>query len=129
MRLNTKLCKRWLPAGLLAGGLVVVAGQAALASNTIPGSVSGYGNAAVSGATAQSVSYTLSADGTTITGASIVLAGDMTGKTVAAGFNTAALSTCTLGTYNATAATTTATCSGLAQSNAAATTLAVAVHQ
>ena len=117
-----------IAAGLGAAMLAVVVTQASTASNTISSSTAGYGSGAISGATANSVSYTLSADGATITGATVVFAGDLTGKTVSAGFNTAALSSCTLGAYNSGANTTTATCSGLSQSTAAATTLALAVR-
>ncbi len=115
-------------AGLGTVMLVSVLSQASTASNTISSSTAGYGSGAISGATANSVTYTLSADGATITGATVVFANDLTGKTVSAGFNAAALSTCTLGAYNSGANTTTATCSGLSQSTAAATTLAVAVR-
>lgn len=112
-----------------AGGLVLVMGQAATASNTVSTSVTGYGTASISGATANSVGYTLSSDGATITGVSIVFAGDLTGKTVTAGFNSTALSACSLAAYNANERTTTVSCTGLAQSTAAATSLAVAVRQ
>jgi hypothetical protein len=108
--------------------LVAVLSQASTASNTISSGTAGYGNGAISGATANSVSYTLSADGSTITTATVVFAGDLTGKSVSAGFNASALSACSLGTFNSSANTTTATCSGLSQNTAAATTLAVAVR-
>ena len=117
-----------IAAGLGAGMLVAVIGYASTASNTITSSTAGYGSGAISGATANNISYTLSADGSTITAAVVVFAGDLTGKTVSAGFNAAALSACTLGAYNSGASTTTATCSGLSQSTSAASTLAVAVH-
>ncbi len=116
-----------IAAGLGAAMLAVVVTQASTASNTISSSTAGYGSGAISGATANSVAYTLSADGSTITGATVVFAGDLTGKTVSAGFNATALSSCTLAAYNSGANTTTATCSGLSQSTSAASTLAVAV--
>jgi hypothetical protein len=122
MRIKTKLL-----AGLGVGAMVVLIGQASTASNTVSTSTAGYGSAAVSGATANSVSYTLSADGSTITAASVVFAGDLTGKTVTAGFNSASLSSCTLGTYSSGGNTTTASCAGLSQSTSSATALAVAV--
>jgi hypothetical protein len=115
-------------AGLGTALLVAVMAQASTASNTISSSTAGYGSGAITGASANSVSYTLSPDGTTITAATVVFAGDQTGKTVTAGFNAAALSACSLGAFNSGADTTTATCSGLSQSSAAATTLAVAVR-
>ena len=117
-----------IAAGLAVGVLVAAVAHAVTASNTITSSTAGYGSAAISGATANSVGYTLSADGSTITAAAVVFAGDLTGKTVSAGFDAAALSACTLGAYNSGASTTTATCSGLTQSTSAASTLAVAVH-
>src|SRR5215213_1425100 len=100
--------------------------KAAAASNTISSSTAGYGTGAVSGATANSVAYTLSADGSTIIAATVVFAGDLTGKAVSAGFNASNLSSCTLGAF--TSGTTTATCSGLTQPTATATQLAVAVR-
>lgn len=113
-------------AGIVAAG--AIGGVAAFtAGNTVPASVAGYGSATVSGATATAIDYTLSADGTTITGASVVFNSDLTGKTVAAGFNSGAQSDCTLGVYNALASTHTATCSGFSQSTAGATTFSVSV--
>jgi hypothetical protein len=114
---------------LVATGLVLLAGKAAMASNTVPSSVDGYGTATISGATATSISYGTSADGATISSVTVVFVGDLTGKAVSAGFNSSALSVCTLGTFNAGANTTTAVCAGLAQNTATAATLAVAVHQ
>jgi hypothetical protein len=108
--------------------LLTATTQASTASNTITSSTAGYGTGAISGATANSTSYTLSADGSTITAATIVFAGDLTGKTVTAGFNAAALSACSLAAYNAGGNTTTATCNGLSQSTSTAATLAVAVR-
>jgi hypothetical protein len=122
MRVNAKVL-----AGLGAASLIAFIGVASTASNTVAGSTAGYGTNTISGATASSVSYTLSADGTTIVGASIVFAGNLTGKTVTAGFNAAALGSCTLAAYDGTALTTTATCSGLSQTTAGASSLAIAV--
>jgi hypothetical protein len=122
MRITSKVLA-FLGAGILAA----VIGQASTASNTVAASTAGYGSAAVSGATANSVAYTLSSDGATITATTVVFSGDLTGKTVSAGFNSSALSGCTLGSYNSGAGTTTATCSGLSQSTASASSLAIAV--
>jgi hypothetical protein len=115
-------------AGLGAAVVLTVAAQASTANNTISSSTAGYGSAAISGATANSVSHTLSPDGATMTAATVVFAGDLTGRTVSAGFNAAALSACVLSAYDSGTNTTTATCSGLSQSTATAATLAVAVH-
>jgi hypothetical protein len=109
--------------------LVLLVGRAALASNSVGATVGGYGTGTVSGATVQNVSYTFSSDGTTISGATLTLAGDLTGKVVSAGFNSTALTTCVTGTYVSGANTTPATCSGYAQSTSTAGTLAVAVRQ
>ena len=112
----------------IALGAALATGSAFTASNTVPASVAGYGSAAITGATANSVSYTLSADGTTITTATVVLSGDLTGKTVTAGFGTAAQSSCTLAAYvTGTPGSTTATCSGLTATTSTATTFTLAV--
>lgn len=128
MRSNKKIMRR-IPAAIAVSALLLLAGRAAMASNTVGSSVSGFGTGTVSGATVQNVTYALSADGVTITGATLTLVGDLSGKVVAAGFNAAALTTCTVGAYIAGANTTSATCAGLSQNNAAATTLAVSVRQ
>lgn len=65
-----------------------------------------------SGPPASTVRYTLSADGSRIDTAEIVLAGDQTGKVVRAGFDPDDLSFCTLGIYDVDSRTTTATCAG-----------------
>lgn len=114
---------------MAVAAVALFAGRAALASNNVGSSSSGYGTGTVSGATVQEVSYNLSPDGGTITGATLTLSGDLTGKSVSAGFNSAALTSCAMGLYVASSNTTTATCTGLSQNNATAGTLAVAVHQ
>src|SRR5688572_23589417 len=59
--------------GALAIGTALASGNiASTASNDMPASTAGYGEAAVSGATANSVAYGLSPDGRTITTATIV---------------------------------------------------------
>jgi hypothetical protein len=120
-------------AGLAAGAIFALIGQAATASSSVQSSTAGYGVGTISGATATGVSYTLSADGSTVTAATVVFAGDLRGKTITAGFNPAAgtaLGSCSLGTgaYDSTANTTTATCSGLSQSTTSAASLAIAVR-
>lgn len=104
------------------------AGGAALtASNTVPASVAGYGSSTVSGATATALNYTLSADGTTITEAKLTFTGNQTGRTVKAGFGTAALTSCTVGAHDTVNNTTPVTCSGYSQSTASSSTFNVAV--
>ena len=51
-----------IAAGLGAGMLVAAMAHASTASNTIITSTAGYGSGAISGATANSIGYTLSAD-------------------------------------------------------------------
>jgi hypothetical protein len=82
-------------------GAIAAGGVAFTAANTVPNSVAGYGTSTVSGTTASSIHHILSADGTTITHTTMVLLGDMTGKTIHAGFDVADLSdsTCTATNY------------------------------
>ena len=125
---KARFVRRVLPV-LAVTALVLLIGRAALASNSVSASTGGYGTGTVSGATVQNVSFTFSADGTTITGATLTLTGNQTGKIVSAGFNTSALTTCLTGSYATGANTTTATCTGFAQNTATAGTIAVAVRQ
>ncbi|MBC7375386.1 MAG: hypothetical protein H7323_15460 [Frankiales bacterium] len=108
-------------------GLVATTGSAFTASNTVAPSIAGYGTSTISGATATALAYTLSADGTSITGSSLTFTGNQTGRTVSAGFGTATLTTCTVGTFDATASTTPVTCTGYSQSTASSSAYNVAV--
>jgi hypothetical protein len=117
--------KRTLGALAAAGVLAVAIGSASTASNTVAASTAGYGTSTISGANATSLTYTLSADGTTITGADLVFTGDLTGKVVKAGFGTADLTTCTVGTYAS--PNTPVTCAGFTQLTSAASVFNVAV--
>jgi hypothetical protein len=125
---KARFVRRVLPV-LAVTALVLLIGRAALASNSVSASTGGYGTGTVSGATVQNVSFTFSADGATITGATLTLAGDLTGKVVSAGFNSNALTTCVTGAYASGTDTTPATCSGFAQATASAGTISVAVRQ
>ena len=118
---------RRIVAAVAAIAVVAAGGAAFTASNTIPASVAGYGTSNISGATATALTYTLAADGTTITGANLTFTGDQTGRTVKAGFGTAALTACTVGTYDSVGDTTPVTCSGYTQSTASSSTFNVAV--
>src|SRR3954469_3305913 len=82
-------------------GAIAAGGAAFTAANTVPNSVAGYGTSTVSGTTASSIHHILSDDGTTITHSTMVLLGDMTGKTIHAGFDITDLSgsTCTATNY------------------------------
>jgi hypothetical protein len=114
--------------GAIAVIAAIAAGGAAFtASNTVPNTVAGYGTSNITGATVTAMHYTLTADGTQISDASLTFHGDQTGNVVKAGFGTDALNTCTLGSYNAGADTTDATCSGFTQSTATSATFNVAV--
>jgi hypothetical protein len=113
-------------AGLIAAGAIAVAiGSASTASNTIPDTLAGYGTSNITGATATSLNYTLSADGTTITAAALSFTGDLTGKNVEAGFGTDNLTACVVGTFAAGA--TPVTCSGFTQTTSTAATFNVTV--
>jgi hypothetical protein len=77
-------------------GAIAAGGAAFTAGNTIPNTTAGYGTSTISGATADSLDYTYSADGTTITQEDLVLHGDLTADVVKAGFNGGALTACTV---------------------------------
>jgi hypothetical protein len=117
---------------IIAAGAVIAAvaasGAALTAGNTVPASVAGYGTSTISGATATALNYTLSADGTTITDAALTFTGNQTGRTVKAGFGTAALTACTVGTYDSVGDTTPVTCTGFSQSTASSSSFNVAVN-
>jgi hypothetical protein len=123
MRRNTKK----IVAGVAAIAALAAGGAAFTASNTVADSVAGYGTSNISGATATSVKYTLSAKGTEIIGAALVFDGDLTGRTVAAGFGIDDLTDCTVGAYTAGTDSTAVTCSGFTQDTAASATFNVAV--
>jgi hypothetical protein len=127
MRLSRKRSKRLSLVVLATSALVVVIGNAAMASNTVPASLAGYGEAAISGATTTEVRYGLSDDGKTIQAVTLTFAENLVGETVGVSFNGAVLSPCIVST-NSTGPST-ATCAGLTQPNSMATSLSVAVHQ
>jgi hypothetical protein len=105
--------------------LGVATGSAFTASNNVTGvtATAGYGSVSVSGATVNSVSFTPNSNGDQIASASVVLNGDLSGKTVKVGFGTAADKSCTL----TVSGNTTALCSGLAQDIASASTFNISV--
>ena len=117
-------------------GIVAAGGSAFTAANTVPNTVAGYGTSTITGATATSLKYTLNADGTQITAAAMNFDGDLTGKTVKAGFGTAALTTCSVGAVGADNPDTTATddaytpvtCSGYTQSTTTSASFNVSVN-
>ena len=84
-------------AGVAVVGALAAGGAAFTASNTIPDTTMGFGTSHITGATATSLTYTRSADGSHITAATLVFTGDITANTVEAGFNANALETCAAG--------------------------------
>ncbi|MCW2567091.1 MAG: hypothetical protein JWN54_1188 [Mycobacterium sp.] len=118
--------KRTIGAIVAAGVIAVAVGSASTASNTIPDSKAGYGTSNISGATATSLTYTLAADGKTITGADLVFNEDLTGKTVKAAFGTDALATCVVGTFAT--PNQPVSCTGFTQSTATSATFNVSVN-
>jgi hypothetical protein len=82
-------------------GAIAAGGAAFTAANTVPDSVAGYGTSTVTGTTVSAIHHNLDVSGTTITDTDMVLLGDMTAKTIHAGFDLTDLSdsTCTAGVY------------------------------
>jgi hypothetical protein len=112
--------------GLVVVGALAAGGAAFTASNTIPDTTMGFGTSTITGANATSLVYTRSADGATITAATLVFTGDISANTVEAGFNTNALDTCAPGTFAAGDTTVVCTMS-TPEPTAGATTFNVAV--
>ncbi|MCW2508920.1 MAG: hypothetical protein JWP68_2068, partial [Modestobacter sp.] len=90
-------------------------------------SVAGYGTSTISGASATSLVYTLSADGKTITGADLIFTGNVMARTVKAGFGTSDLTPCAVAQTLDGDSNTTVTCSGFTQDTTASSTFNVAV--
>jgi hypothetical protein len=112
--------------GLVVVGALAAGGAAFTAANTIPDTTMGFGTSHITGATATSLTYTRSADGSTITAATLVFTGDVSANTVEAGFNANGLETCAAGTFAA--GSTTVVCTmGTPEPTAGATTFNVAV--
>jgi hypothetical protein len=113
-------------AGLAVVGALAAGGAAFTASNTIPDTVMGFGTSNITGAVATSLTYTRTADGSGITAATLVFTGDISTRTVEAGFNSNALDTCAAGTFAA--GSTTVVCTlGSTEPTDTATTFNVAV--
>jgi hypothetical protein len=92
-----------LVVGVVAAGILAVAGSAFTASNSFadPAVVQGFGQQDVSGVTVQSVTYNLDALKENVLSVTFVLAGDTTADTIETGFNTDAPTTCGGGVYSA----------------------------
>lgn len=108
-------------------GAIAAGGAAFTASNTIPDTVAGYGTSHISGATANSLNYVISSDGTTISEADLVFQGDVSADTVTAGFNTDNLQSCTVGSHASGTDTTPVQCTGFSQPTSGATSFNVLV--
>jgi hypothetical protein len=119
--------KTILAGALAAGALAVAVGSASTARSTIAPSVAGYGSSTISGASATSLVYTLSADGKTIIGADLIFTGNVTTRTVQAGFGTANLTPCDVAQSVDGSGNTPVTCGGFSQDTAASATFNVAV--
>ncbi len=113
-------------AGLVVVGAIAAGSAAFTASNTIPDTVMGFGTSNITGATASSLTYTRSADGSHITAATLVFTGDIHNQTVEAGFNANALDLCAAGTVSGGDTTVVCTMS-TPEPTAGATTFNVAV--
>lgn len=113
-------------AGLAVVGALAAGGAAFTASNTIPNTTMGFGTSNITGATATSLTYTRTADGSAITAATLVFTGNISSNTVQAGFNTNALDTCAAGNFAAGSTTVVCTLT-TAEPTAGATTFNVAV--
>jgi hypothetical protein len=91
---------RTIVLGVVALAFLSGGASAFTAGNTVPNTTAGYGTSTISGATANSIIYTLNGPGTLITVATIKLTGDYhTGFDVRAGFGTDVLTQCTVGAY------------------------------
>ncbi|MFJ5860986.1 hypothetical protein ACIQCM_06165 [Pseudarthrobacter sp. NPDC092439] len=115
---------------LSVAGLAVAAGSAFTAGNTFAeGSMApltGYATTSVTGATVNSLQYNLNGAGDTINSATLVLAGDTSSSTVKMNYNGGTSFACGTGTVDATANTTTYTCTQT-QSTAGLTSTGVVV--
>jgi hypothetical protein len=118
-------------AGLAVFGVIAAGGSAFTASSGLPQTpkVVGYDTTTITGASANDVSYEMSADGATIDAAVITFVGDQSARTVKAGWDAGDLTTdCTVGAYTAVGDTTLVTCTFLtAVDTKTATTFKVAV--
>lgn len=114
---------------LAAAGALLFATTAFTASVNTTGvtETAGYGEVTVSGATLQSLDFTLNSVGDTITEAALVFDLDLTGKTVKINFDGTTAKSCTVGTYNTTNTETPVTCSALNQSTSTAGTVGISV--
>lgn len=98
------------PGGFILAGIAAVAllgGSAFTNANTMDATDTvGYGSTTVSGATVNSLSYTLNSAGDQVSSVTLVLNGDTSSSSVAIGFNDGSTSSCGTGNYDGTTATT-----------------------
>lgn len=89
----------------VVAGILLQCGTALTASSNAPAQAAGFGSGAISGVTAESISY--GTDGPNIDVVRLVLAGDTTGTRIEIAFNGDSPTPCTdRGRYNGTSATT-----------------------
>lgn len=100
-------------------GALALAGAAASTDSlsfTNSNTTVAYGSEVVTGATVSSITYSLSADGSTIQGVTFVASGNTSGSTGQVGFSTSAgtqpLYACEAGVYSSGPGTTSYTCTG-----------------
>lgn len=104
--------KRILVATIVTAGLAALAGSAFTASNQMPPDVvRGYGEQAVTGVVAESITYNLSAIKDNVDSVTLVLTGDTTELTIQTAFNNDVPVTCDgAGAYDGVEDATTYTC-------------------
>ena len=120
--------------GMIVGGLAVAAalvagGSAFTDANSSPASQTvGYSTTSVSGATIDSITYTLSSDGSTVDDVNLTLAGDTTTSAVSVALNSGDALSCGTGTVTGTSPDQTTAYSCDVSSLAMATSALTATH-
>lgn len=93
--------KRFLTAAVMAAGVLVLAGSAFTASNTMPPDiVRGYGDQEVTGVTVTSISHNLNAIKEEVVSVDVVVVGDSTALTLEVAYNDDVPSVCGGGVYD-----------------------------
>jgi hypothetical protein len=118
-------------AALAAGGTAFTSSNTFASGATKP--LTGYGSTNVSGATVNSMAYTLNGAGDNVNSVTLVLAGDTTGSAVSIGFNAGTTTSCGTGAFTTgTPGSTSYTCdnggSNFVRSTAGLTSTAVVVN-
>lgn len=115
------------PRYLGVGCLLILTGlsPALLASNAVPATQAAYHELKVTGARAESVSYTIAAG--VLTGVVADMRGNLLLNTASAHFDTGGTRTCVVGLYNIFTGTSPVTCTGFTQQAAPSWTLTIDV--